>query len=62
MTETVRIVLATHNAGKRREWVELLAGLKVDVVLPEEIGLSSEVEETGTTYTENAFLKARALA
>jgi len=62
MTETVRIVLATHNAGKRREWVELLAGLRVDVVLPEEIGLSSEVKETGTTYTENAFLKAHALA
>ena len=62
MTETARIVLATHNAGKRREWVELLSGLKVDVVLPEEIGISSEVEETGTTYMENAFLKARALA
>ncbi len=62
MTETVRIVLATHNAGKRLEWVELLAGLKVHVVLPEEIGLSSEVEETGTTYTENAFLKAHVLA
>jgi len=62
MTEIVRIVLATHNAGKRREWVELLAGLEVDVVLPEEVGLSSEVEETGTTYVDNAFLKARALA
>jgi len=62
MIERVRIVLATHNAGKRREWVELLAGLKVDVVLPEEIGISSEVEETGTTYTENSFLKAHALA
>ena len=60
--DTVRVVLATHNAGKRREWVELLAGLRVDVVLPEDIGISSDVEETGTTYTENAFLKARTLA
>jgi len=62
MKDKVRIVLATHNAGKRREWVELLAGLEVDVVLPEEIGISSEVEETGTTYRENAFLKAHALS
>ena len=62
MTNRVRTVLATHNAGKRREWVELLAGLKVEVVLPEEIGISSAVEETGTTYAENAFLKAHALA
>jgi len=62
MNNTVRIVLATHNPGKRREWVELLAGLRVDVVLPEEIGISSEVAETGTTYRENAFLKAHALA
>ena len=62
MNDKVRIVLATHNAGKRREWVELLAGLRVDVVLPEELGISSEVEETGTTYMENAFLKAHALA
>lgn len=62
MNDGTYIVLATHNAGKRREWVELLAGLKVLVVLPEEIGLSSEVKETGTTYLENAFLKAHALA
>jgi XTP/dITP diphosphohydrolase len=62
MTNTIRIVLATHNAGKRLEWVELLAGLNIDIVLPEEIGISSEVDETGTTYIENAFLKAHALA
>ncbi|MCJ7736331.1 MAG: RdgB/HAM1 family non-canonical purine NTP pyrophosphatase [Anaerolineae bacterium] len=61
MNDRVRIVLATHNVGKRLEWVSLLAGLEVDVVLPEEIGISSEVEETGTTYRENAFLKARVL-
>jgi len=62
MTQRTRIVLATHNAGKRREWGVLLDGLNVDVVLPEEIGVSSQVAETGTTYLANAFIKARALA
>jgi len=62
MTEPTRIVLATHNAGKRREWVALLDGLNVDIVLPEEVGVSSQVDETGTTYLANAFIKARVLA
>lgn len=62
MTMTTRVVLATHNAGKRREWAALLDGLEIDLVLPEEIGLDLEVEETGETYRENALLKARTLA
>ncbi len=57
-----RVVLATHNAGKRREWVALLKRLDLEIVLPEEIGLDIEVSETGDTYVANALLKARALA
>ncbi|MCU0521259.1 MAG: RdgB/HAM1 family non-canonical purine NTP pyrophosphatase [Anaerolineae bacterium] len=62
MARKVRVVLATHNAGKRREWAALLDGLGLELVLPEEVGAESEVEETGATYVENALLKARALA
>ncbi len=58
----MKLVLATHNQGKRREWQALLAGLEVELLLPEELGVSSEVEETGSTYQENALLKGRALA
>lgn len=58
----MRLLLATHNRGKRREWQALLVGLPVEVLLPDELGLSAEVEETGDTYLENAFLKARTLA
>jgi XTP/dITP diphosphohydrolase len=36
--------------------------LPLEILLPGEVGLSGEVEETGETYTENAFLKARTLA
>ncbi len=57
----MRILLATHNAGKRREWQALLNNLPVELLLPEELGLKQEVEETGATYAENALLKARAL-
>ncbi len=58
----MRLLLATHNRGKRREWQALLEGLDVELLLPDDLGLCDEVEETGETYTENALLKARALA
>lgn len=61
MINLTRIVLATHNAGKRREWAALLAGLRVELVLPEEVGVGMAVEEIGETYRENALLKAQAL-
>lgn len=60
--EVVRIVLATHNAGKRREWAALLDGLALELVLPEEVGIEAQVKETGTTYAANALIKARTLA
>lgn len=58
----MRLLLATHNQGKRREWRALLDGLDVELLLPDDLGLHDDVEETGETYTENALLKARALA
>lgn len=62
MSMGTRVVLATHNAGKRREWSMLLDGLDIELVLPEELGIHDVVEETGMTYEENAVLKARELA
>ena len=61
MGSSTRVVLATHNAGKRREWAALLEGLDLEIVLPEEVGIDIQVKETGDTYVENALLKARAL-
>jgi len=58
---TTRVVLATHNPGKRREWSMLLGGLDIELVLPEELGIHDAVDETGATYEENAMLKAREL-
>ncbi len=56
-----RLVLATHNAGKLREFQELLAGFGLDIVSAAELGLP-EPEETGTSFVENARIKARAAA
>lgn len=56
-----RLVIATHNAGKLREIQALLAPYGVDCVSAGELGLP-EPAETGTTFVENALIKARAAA
>ena len=54
-----KIVLATHNAHKLAEVRAILAPLGVEVLGGDDVGLK-DVEETGTTFEENARLKARA--
>jgi XTP/dITP diphosphohydrolase len=54
------LLLATTNAGKRREFGRLLAHLPARVVTPDEIGLALAVEEPFDTYAENARAKADA--
>jgi XTP/dITP diphosphohydrolase len=56
------LLIATENKGKMRELRELLADLSVELVTPSQVGLSLNVQETGSTYAENAALKAVAHA
>lgn len=56
-----RLVIATHNAGKLREMRDLLAPHGIDAVSAGELGLPVP-EETGTTFRENARIKAAAAA
>ncbi len=56
------ILLATNNPGKVREFRRLLEPFGFAVRTPADSGLSLEVDETGSTYEENARLKARAFA
>ena len=57
----MRFVLATHNPGKLREMGENLKDFGIEVVSPRDLGLTVDVEETGTTFAENAMLKAKAI-
>ena len=57
----MKFVLATHNPGKLREMGEILSSFGVEVVSPADVGITVDVEETGTTFAENAMLKARAI-
>jgi len=54
----MRIVLASNNPGKAREFAAALAELNVDIMSQSLFGVP-EVEETGLTFIENALLKAR---
>ncbi len=56
-----KLVIATHNAGKLAEISALLEPYGVDCLSAGSLGLP-EPEETGTTFVENALLKARASA
>lgn len=63
----MRILIATRNEGKLREYVEMLGDLTaggepVELVMLEGLGIEGEVEETGATFEENAVLKAVAYA
>lgn len=52
-------IIATHNLKKRDEMQRILAPLGIRVLLAEEAGVElTDAEETGTTFEENAFIKA----
>jgi XTP/dITP diphosphohydrolase len=56
-----RLVIASHNPGKVREIADLLAPYGVEVVAARELGLG-EPAESGTSFRDNAEIKARAAA
>ena len=56
-----KLVIATHNAGKLKEISALLAPFGVECLSAGSLGLP-EPAETGTTFVENALIKARAAA
>jgi XTP/dITP diphosphohydrolase len=57
-----RLLLATTNRGKIREYRSLLSGLPFELVTPDEMGINIAVEENRPSYEENASVKARAYA
>ena len=57
-----KIVFATGNKDKMREIREIMADVDVEVVSMKEAGISVDVVEDGSTFEENALIKARAIA
>jgi XTP/dITP diphosphohydrolase len=53
-----RLVIATNNPGKLREFQKLLDGCGFELVTPRQLGVNFDPEETGSTFAENATLKA----
>lgn len=59
----MKILVATNNKGKVAELLRLIDIKEIELVTPDEIGLADfDVEETGTTFEENAILKASEFA
>jgi len=54
-----KIVFASHNKGKIKEVKALLP--EYDIVSLSDIGFDSDIEETGSTFEENSYLKAKAV-
>ena len=57
---TPRLLIATTSEGKLREWQGLLGDLPIELVRLSEVGIAFDVDETGSTFRENAVLKAEA--
>jgi len=57
-----KLLIATNNKGKVAEIQDLLKGLAVPLVTPNDLGITLQVEEDGSTYADNAEKKALAFA
>jgi XTP/dITP diphosphohydrolase len=57
-----RLLLATNNKGKLREYRALLHGIPYKMVTLADAGITTEVDESGNSFEENAMLKATAFA
>ena len=57
----MRIIFATGNENKMKEIREIMRDLDMEIVSMKEAGIFMDIEENGTTFEENALIKARAI-
>lgn len=57
----MKLLIATNNKGKKSEISAIFKGVPVELCFPADLGIDQDVEETGSTYAENAALKAETL-
>lgn len=58
----MKIIFATGNENKLREIREITSGMDIEIISMKDAGYYADVEETGSTFEENAYLKASAIA
>lgn len=56
-----RIIFATGNQGKLREIRHILADLGIEVISMKDAGIVADIDENGTTFEENAIIKAKTI-
>lgn len=57
----MKLIIASNNEGKIKEYKEILKPFGYDVISQKEAGIDIEIPETGTNYRENALLKAEGI-
>lgn len=57
-----KLILATNNKNKVIEIREILKDLKIDIMSQSDLGIDVDIEETGSSFEENAMIKARGIA
>jgi XTP/dITP diphosphohydrolase len=58
----MKLLVATHNTGKKREFVQLFADLDLEIITLHDLGISQVIPETGASYAANALAKAQGYA
>lgn len=58
----MKLIFATGNMGKMREIREIMADVNIEILSMKEAGVYADIVEDGTTFMENAFIKAEAIA
>ena len=56
-TQKMRLIVASNNSNKLREFREILGG-RFEIVSMQEAGIDADIEENGSTFEENALIKA----
>ncbi|MGE4283548.1 MAG: XTP/dITP diphosphatase [Clostridia bacterium] len=58
----MKIVVATRNQGKVKEIQDILRTMQIEVLPQDALNINTDVEETGSTFEENALIKAQEIA
>ena len=57
-----KVIFATGNEGKMKEIREILGDLDIELLSLKDAGITADIEENGSTFEENAIIKAKAIS